>query len=752
MSHTPTRVLVVIPNLGLGGAERFTVRLIRVLSRDDNPFQIEWHVAALDLSGELVSQLPRGCRTYDIGSRGRRAIRPLRNIITVIRPHTVFAVQGFVGVLLAWLRLVTPGFAFRLVLRETSLPSKKKLPLPVRILSRMTYRRIDRVICQSNDMREDVVQMFRAPPGRTVVIPNGIEEPRNSDTDLPPECADLVRSATPYITAIGRFDTVKSFDTLIRSIHLLNDETTHLVLVGYGEQERYLKEVAGDSPARERIHFTGLVEEPGPIIAGARAVVITSHYEGFPNVLLEAISRGVPICGIDAPGGIKEIYRQGFNGFFTPLREPRELADTIDKTVHTEWDRVAIQDDARTRFGIERVARRYLDVLLGSDSPRYAMVINSLQQGGAERVCALLSQQIELRGQEVVVFLLENSRFYEMPPAVQVVPLNSAARPGWKKAISLPHTWRRLRRHIRRGDFSHVISFLFFPNFLNVLIRKSISASVRYQVVISTRTNPDRLTGEGLRGKINTFLITRLYPHSDIHVSITERMDHILSRWNALPANHPVVPKPYYIEALKNKATDRSGVETSISGGFSIVSVGRLIALKRYTDIVIALSKLPTDITLVLVGDGPERARINATAVEYGVADRVHLVGKTVNPFPYIAAASLYVLSSEIEGFPNAMVEAMCLEVPILSADCDTGPREILNDSHGTDEIDLTSGIYYGTYGALYPVGNIAALVDGIRSFYDDPVLRSHYSLQSGVRSHEYSVDRITTLFLQSIE
>jgi hypothetical protein len=60
MSHTPTRVLVVIPNLGLGGAERFTVRLIRVLSRDDNPFQIEWHVAALDLSGELVSQLPRG--------------------------------------------------------------------------------------------------------------------------------------------------------------------------------------------------------------------------------------------------------------------------------------------------------------------------------------------------------------------------------------------------------------------------------------------------------------------------------------------------------------------------------------------------------------------------------------------------------------------------------------------------------------------------------------------------------------------
>jgi glycosyltransferase involved in cell wall biosynthesis len=740
------KILVVIPNLGLGGAERFTVRLLNQLIQTD----IEWHLALFDASGELLDDVPGSVRIHDIDARGRRAIYRLYTLIRAIKPDTVFAVQGYVGVILALIRRIVPWCRFRLVLRETSLPGKKMLSFLTRALYRAMYHHIDHIICQSSDMRDDVAAIFRTSPGRISVIPNGIDIPAGAVQDGNP----LPEVSGPYVLAVGRFESVKNYDLLIQSFVLVPKEI-HLVLIGYGSLAGALRELVDELGLSDRVHFTGLVQEPLPYIARASAVAITSWYEGFPNVLLEAISLGIPICGIDAPGGIKEIYRQGYNGYFTLQRTPMELAAVIKRTVSATWDAEAIRRDAAERFNIVTVAERYRTILTNERTNRYVFVINSLQQGGAERACATIAEALYERQLQFAVILFEGIQFYHLPSSVPLITLHTEAMPGWKKLLFLPRTWFRLKRELKRGAYTHVISFLFFPNYLNILTGTWLRLQRRkYRVIISTRTNPERFLREGFAGRINRSLVRLLYPRADLHISLTKRMSAILQQWRSLPPRELVIPNPYDHTRIQARAKETVPEIPGRTSGFTIVSVGRLIRLKRFHDIIDAVTQLPETVDFILVGDGPERHALEAHARSQGVDHRVHFVGQQDNPFPYMLLASVFILSSEIEGFPNAMVEAMCLGIPVISSDCETGPQEILLDPDSEQSpIGPTplSSVYYGRFGVLYPVGDVKSLVSAVRRVMTDRELHQKYAATAYERSETFSVSHVVDQILTAI-
>lgn len=162
-----------------------------------------------------------------------------------------------------------------------------------------------------------------------------------------------------------------------------------------------------------------------------------------------------------------------------------------------------------------------------------------------------------------------------------------------------------------------------------------------------------------------------------------------------------------------------------------ILAVGRLSAEKDHATLIRAFSMLPTEINakLIILGEGPLRAKLTALVAQLGLGDRVSLPGFTTEPFPWFRSADLFVLSSRWEGFGNVIVEAMECGVPVVSTNCPSGPAEILED---------------GRFGRLVPVQDpiamAAAMVNSLNLTHDREALMR--------RAQDFSVRKISDQYL----
>ena len=132
-----------------------------------------------------------------------------------------------------------------------------------------------------------------------------------------------------------------------------------------------------------------------------------------------------------------------------------------------------------------------------------------------------------------------------------------------------------------------------------------------------------------------------------------------------------------------------------------VLAVGRLAAVKDYQGLLQAFALLSQkhEVHLMILGEGPERPRLENLVGELGLGSRVALPGFGRNPYAYLARAAVFVLSSLSEALPTALIEALALGTPVVATDCKSGPREVLQD---------------GKYGLLVPVGVPAALAEAM--------------------------------------
>jgi len=141
-----------------------------------------------------------------------------------------------------------------------------------------------------------------------------------------------------------------------------------------------------------------------------------------------------------------------------------------------------------------------------------------------------------------------------------------------------------------------------------------------------------------------------------------------------------------------------------------VVGMGRLCRQKNFPLLVEAVSRLNREegvpVRLAVFGDGPHRERLMRRIRKHGLQDRIQLMGWEANPFRYLARADLFVLSSDWEGLPNTLIEAMACGVPVISTDCESGPSEILQD---------------GACGVLVPRGDAKGLAAAIRDLLINP-------------------------------
>ncbi len=364
----PRRLLVVLPSLEGGGAERFTVTLLRHIDRS----VFTPHLALISASGVYLKDLPADVVLHDLGkTRVSRALFALVRLIWRVKPAIVFSTLGHMNLIIALLKPALPR-SLRLVAREANLVSKnlesERHRTLFTFLYRRLYRRFDTVIAQTELQREDLADNFAVPREALTVIPNPVDVEavgKAAASAAPPASSDTIR-----LLAVGRLNVQKGFDLLLKSLALLPANVV-LEFAGKGEEEDALRGLAAELQVEDRITWHGFAANPYPLMASADLFVLPSRYEGFPNVLLEALAAGTPAVAFSGSSSAQELIVPGFNGTLADPEDHTSLARAIERAIilvndATGFDRELLRKDMEKRFGVKEVVRRYQAAILGS--------------------------------------------------------------------------------------------------------------------------------------------------------------------------------------------------------------------------------------------------------------------------------------------------------------------------------------------------------------------------------------------------
>ena len=363
----------------------------------------------------------------------------------------------------------------------------------------------------------------------------------------------------------------------------------------------------------------------------------------------------------------------------------------------------------------------------------------TLKKGGSERVISLISKY--LANDENINFhilLIEGGIEYELPECVKIVNLKQFNRSGVMKFFKIPFLAYKLLKYIQKNKIDIVMSFLYRPNYINILSK--IFGS-NHKSIINIRSTTSRYKNEGLLGKVNLFLVKLLFNKANLIISNSKGVDDDLKSIVNITTKTTVINNPVDLEYIKNKKIILEDKHFLFEKEKKyIISVGRLISLKRNGDLLDAFFTLQNDdnkLEIIFLGDGILKNDLKNKCELLKIKDKVHFLGNVKNPFYYLNKSNLFVMTSETEGFPNVLVEAMACGIPVVSSDCKSGPREILKNE---------------TYGLLYPVGNIDKLIEKIKYYLYEDIDKNILKMNNIKRIDDFNIKKIMKKFILSIE
>jgi N-acetylgalactosamine-N,N'-diacetylbacillosaminyl-diphospho-undecaprenol 4-alpha-N-acetylgalactosaminyltransferase len=379
---------------------------------------------------------------------------------------------------------------------------------------------------------------------------------------------------------------------------------------------------------------------------------------------------------------------------------------------------------------------------------RISILINSITAGGAERVVSLLLEELK-NDLDIHLVLLSNVKEYRLPEGQKIFCLDQpVGGNGLLKLLKLPILAMRYKKYCRENNIEASLSFLKRANFINCL---SKMMGLKSRIIISERTYlSNYLDMIGGFGKTTTSLLTKkLYPKADLIIANAGLIKKDLEENFNIHKEIGVIHNPVNIPAIKEAS--RESVDPALFPNFTFISVGGFRKEKNYELLIEAFNRIKDlDCNLLLLGKGEEEDKLKGLANRLGLTSRIIFAGFDNNPYKYLAKASCFVLSSDFEGFPNSLQEALACNLPVISTDCRSGPREILAPDTDINKT-LQDEIEVGKYGILVPVNNPALLEKGMRLLYTDRALRENLSLKAHERAMDFDLPGIALQYKNAI-
>ncbi|QKJ64450.1 glycosyltransferase family 4 protein [Flavobacterium sp. M31R6] len=297
---------------------------------------------------------------------------------------------------------------------------------------------------------------------------------------------------------------------------------------------------------------------------------------------------------------------------------------------------------------------------------KVAFIIPSLEAGGAERVAVTLANKFINENEVFLLVLNKTKTMYTVDNSIQIHFLKEAYIPSVNWFIALKNNFRfikQLIKIVRHNKIDILISFTTTANIL-VILSNFFIKSASY---ISERNNPE-VYQLSLFRKISVRILYHFTDALIVQASFSKKyFQHFLK-----PKKIQIIPNPIDENLLSRR--EEYGKRDNI-----ILTVGRLDANKNQKLLLEAFANLNTkNWRLVLVGDGVLKTEYQMLAKRLGIANKVDFIGTVSNIEDYYNSAKLFVFTSQSEGFPNALLEALSFGIPCIASDCNSGPSEMI--------------------------------------------------------------------------
>lgn len=736
------KICCVISSLRVGGAERVLSTLagawfdrghrvaIVTLDRVTNDFyQTRPGIRRVGLDALGASKGPAD----GVGATLRR-IHRLRRVLRSEDPDVVVAFGDQTNVLVV---AAARSLGLPVVVSERTFPPRHLIGRLWSLSRRLAYPLADAVVVPAAGLGVWARRRFGS--DRVEVIPNPVGRGFRP-------ASDGVRR--PVVVGVGRLHPAKGFDLLVRAFSRARSGLSgwRLEIVGEGPQAADLDRLAGLLLDPGSFVLRGCVERPEEVLGSAAIFALASRYEGFPNVLLEAMACGCAVVATDCPTGPAEIVHDGVNGLLVPVDDAAALAGALSRLMRNEEERrrlAAAATEVSDRFDLERIAGRWEDLMRrfapagpslgagfdpstarrpgvaretrrsarvrpprspspragqsGVANPRILFLIRSLERGGTERHLVSLASGLRSLGWETGVAVLYGGGVLERElrsAGVEVFDLRKRGR--WD-----PLPLFRLVAVARLRRPSHVHGLLLGPNLLAALLGPLLPGA---RVVWGVRASALPMSERDWLGRL-AFRASRL---------LARRADLIIANSEAAARFHREAGYPRETVVVVENGIDTGRFRPDRAAGrrlraawgigkgeWLVGVVARLDPGKGHDAFLEAMARLGgelPELRAVCVGQGPSAytSSLRNRCRALGLDGRVIWTGERGDMPSVYNALDLACLPSREEGFPNAVGEAMACGVPCVVTDVGDVARLV------------------GETGCVVPSSDPAALASGI--------------------------------------
>ena len=346
---------------------------------------------------------------------------------------------------------------------------------------------------------------------------------------------------------------------------------------------------------------------------------------------------------------------------------------------------------------------------------KIALVISTMKAGGGERVVATLSKEFA-KHHDVTIIVFDDSHIdYEY--GGKLFCINCPDRNGLLgKASNLLARKRKLQWYFGWEQFDYIFGFMESANYPSILASRKTIASLHIDPAFLSRSE--------------RFLLRILYPLARQVAPVSEDIAHLLRTQHGLK-NVTTIYNPVPVDEITQLAN-----RTRPHLRRYILAVGRLTYQKHFDLLIDAYnnSRAKQDCDLIILGDGDLRKELETQVTQLGLEHKVFMPGRLKDPFHYFKHAEFMALSSRAEGFPMVLIEALTLSCPVLSVDCPTGPREI---------------VQHRKNGLLIEMENQALLATSIDELFYDEDLRKNLAESAPSSVEHLSVESICKQWLK---
>lgn len=370
---------------------------------------------------------------------------------------------------------------------------------------------------------------------------------------------------------------------------------------------------------------------------------------------------------------------------------------------------------------------------------KLAIFIYSLGPGGAEKITTTLAKHLQ-NSFDVTIVVMKNLISYDLPKGVKVVVAPSAEKGAIRKIIAMVWCVIWFSAWCKKEGITTVLAILNRPIWIASLA-KVLGNTPRLVVAEHTMQSLWRKE-EGIFFWVKQKTMRFLLSIPDAIIAISREIAGDLAQNFSLPREKLfTIANPFDTQYILDQAT----LKREKKG--TIITAGTLKPLKNHRLLIEALALFDTSPPTTILGDGELRGELEQMCHRLTGGERIVFEGFQSNPYGYFAAHDIFVLTSHFEGLPTVIIEAMICGCAVVSTDCPSGPREILDPS-SDPVVHLEKGVQWAEFGVLVARDDTQALFTVLQELVGDSDKLNHYKKMGIIRSRDfdqkYSIESYT--------